>query len=249
MAETRPRGRSGTAETLDDVLRFGELRYRQTNKKHSTPLDVSIRRSQGVSASRSKAYLPHGAPHLWLGRKPLERAELEDNDAEAVPAAADRSLNERHSSWPAADPTKISGYDCKSRSVLRLFPRETLQSSEGRIARCKAGHLSMAQLTSSSSAPSMSSHKLAVLSAARAQVDQALSRADAELTNFLRPAAAVDVPAAVGGGRFGREEVERRAQVEVAQAEAAQAEEEAARVAALPVVHRLTPGARYDEGL
>lgn len=103
--------------------------------------------------------MPHGTPKLWLGRKPLERADLED--AERVPAAADRfDLNERLSPWPAPDPTKFAAYDCKSRSVLRNFPRDALKSSEGRIARLRSGHGSMSQLMSSRSLPSLASHRL-----------------------------------------------------------------------------------------
>ena len=219
---------------------IGLYTSRTLKKKHSTACG-----EHGVLQTAGKAYVPHGRPHLWLGRKPLERAELGGLDAEPVPAAADRfALNERHSSWPAPDPTKISGYDCKSRSVLRHFPRDTLKSSEGRIARFKSGHGSMAQLTSSRSSPSLPSHKLALMSAAHAQVSHAYSRADAELEVVLRPAATADVPAVAPTILNGREEVERRTQLEVDQAAAAAAAQEAARVAALPVVHRLTPGAR-----
>ena len=86
----------------------------------------------------------------------------------------------------------------------------------------------------------------------------ALSSAADELEVVLRPAIPADVGADPGGNRpgvagtrctvlNGRQEVERRAQLERDRAAAAAAAQEAARVAALPVVHRLTPGARYHE--
>ena len=123
-------------------------------KKHS----VSASGEHGVQ-TLGRAYVPHGTPQLRLGRKPLERTDLED--AEGVPAAADRfDLTERRSPWPAPDATKFSAYDCKSRSVLRNFPRDALWSSEGRIARLRSGHGSIAQLMSSRSLPSLASRRL-----------------------------------------------------------------------------------------
>ena len=159
---------------------IGLYASRVVKKKHS----VSASGEHGVQ-TLGRAYVPHGTPQLWLGRKPLERTNLED--AEGVPAAADRfDLTERRSPWPVPDPTKFTAYDCKSRSVLRNFPRDALKSSEGRIARLRSGHGSMSQLMRSRSLPSLASH----------------SAAD-ELEVVLRPATPADVGAAPGGNRPG----------------------------------------------
>ena len=83
-------------------IQIGLYASRTVRKKHTLGA-----LEHGILQTAGKRYLPHGTPHLGLGRKPSERAEFVESPRTPL-AAADRWRSEcmqlaaeRTSSWPA----------------------------------------------------------------------------------------------------------------------------------------------------
>ena len=156
LAPTRSGSVLGTRISfLDREQPINEFAQRQVKKRHRF-----LATDSGVWSPAGKAFLPHGTPHLRLGRKPTELAELDDEIEEAAaapaPAANVHSRPYRESirrarlalaNWPEPDPKKMFGYECKARESIRHFPRDMLKSSEELMRVIESGHSSMAQLS------------------------------------------------------------------------------------------------------
>ena len=103
----------------------------------------------GVWSPAGKAFLPHGTPHLSVGRKPEalnethDHAEMHGEDAPPSPMATHHLLP-LPQLVPSRAPAAHSG--ASLRAKVRYFPRDKLRSSEQRIRMCKVGQMAIMQL-------------------------------------------------------------------------------------------------------
>ena len=103
----------------------------------------------GVWSPVGKAFLPHGTPHLSVGRKPEAHEEadaheeMHADDAPPSPTATHHLMP-----LPQLGPSGAAGASggASLRAKVRYFPRDKLRSSEQRIRKCKVGQMAIMQL-------------------------------------------------------------------------------------------------------